>query len=436
MTWYYVISMRISIIGTGYVGTVTGACFAHLDNDVICVDVDQNRVDSMNKGIPPIYEEGLEELLGTHAGKNLRVTLDYDDAIANSDISFICVPTPTDEGGKIDLRFVKEASRSIGQRLKKKNPYHVVVVKSTVVPQTTQSVVTPILEEASGKKAGRDFGVGMNPEFLREGKAVYDFQNPDRIVIGGDDPKARSMIKSLYASYKCPILEVDTKTAEMIKYVSNAFLATKISFSNEVGNICKRLGIDTYKVMEGVGLDARISPFFLNSGLGFGGSCFPKDVKALIGKASDVSYEPVLLKTVLLVNDHQPQMLLRLLKLHVPDLKGKRIAVLGLAFKNDTDDIRESRAIPVIGSLLAEGAEVVAYDPMAAEHMKKVYSNIEYAKSADDALVGADACIIATEWAEFRKLDSFKNMRNPVVIDGRKMVDPASKNIIYEGICW
>lgn len=430
------IFMRISIIGTGYVGTVTGTCFAHLGNDVICVDVDAGRVESMNTGIPPIYEEGLEELLKAHAGKNLRATLDYDDAIANSDISFICVPTPTDESGKIDLRFVREASRSIGERLKNKSSYHVMVVKSTVVPQTTQSVVTPALEEASGKKAGRDFGVGMNPEFLREGKAVHDFMHPDRIVIGGDDPKAQAIIKSLYEGYKCPVLEVDTKTAEMIKYVSNAFLATKISFSNEVGNICKRLGIDTYKVMEGVGLDARISPFFLNSGLGFGGSCFPKDVKALIGKASDVDYEPVLLKTVLLVNDHQPQMLLRLLKLHAPDLKGKRIAVLGLAFKNDTDDIRESRAIPVIGSLLAEGAHVTAYDPMASEHMKRVYPNIEYAKTADEALVDADACIIATEWAEFRKLDSFEKMRKPIVIDGRKMIDPKGKNIIYEGICW
>lgn len=428
--------MRISIIGTGYVGTVTGTCFAQHGNDVICVDVDARRVESMNLGVPPIYEEGLEELLKAHAGKNLRATLDYDDAIANSDISFICVPTPTDESGKIDLRFVREASRSIGQRLKDKHSYHVVVVKSTVVPQTTQSVVTPILEEASGKKAGRDFGVGMNPEFLREGKAVHDFMHPDRIVIGGDDPKAQAVIKSLYSGHKCPVLEVDTKTAEMIKYVSNAFLATKISFSNEAGNICKRLGIDTYKVMEGVGLDARISPFFLNSGLGFGGSCFPKDVKALIGKAADVDYEPVLLKTVLLVNEHQPLMLLRLLKIHVPDLKGKRVAVLGLAFKNDTDDIRESRAIPVIGSLLAEGAKVVAYDPMAAEHMKRVYPSIEYAKTADEALVDADACIVATEWAEFRKLDSFHKMRKPVVIDGRKMIDPKGKNIIYEGICW
>lgn len=429
--------MRISIIGTGYVGTVTGACFAHLGKDVICMDVDGERVASINNGIPPIYEEGLEELLKAHAGKNLRATLDYDDAIAHSDISFICVPTPTDDSGKINLRFVREASLSIGQRLKNKDSYHVVVVKSTVVPQTTQSVVTPILEEASGKRAGRDFGVGMNPEFLREGKAVYDFMHPDRIVIGGDDPKARAVIKSLYEGYTCPILEVDTKTAEMIKYVSNAFLATKISFSNEVGNICKRLGIDTYKVMEGVGLDARISPFFLNSGLGFGGSCFPKDVKALIGKASDVNYEPILLKTVLKVNDNQPDMLLRLLKKHVPDLKNKRIAVLGLAFKNDTDDIRESRAIPVIGSLLAEGAHVAAYDPMATEHMKRVFPNIDYYRSADEALVGADACIIATEWAEFKKLNGqFSKMKKPIVIDGRKMVDPKGKNIIYEGLCW
>jgi UDPglucose 6-dehydrogenase len=431
------ISMKISIIGTGYVGTVTGVCFAHMGNDVICVDVDPKRVELINKGVPPLYEEGLEGLLKTYAGKNLRATLDYDDAIEHSDISFICVPTPTDDSGKIDLRFIKEASRSIGQRLKNKKTYHVVVVKSTVVPQTTQSVVTPILEESSGKKAGKDFGVGMNPEFLREGKAVYDFQNPDRIVIGGDDPKAQAVIKSLYAGNKCPTLMVDTKTAEMIKYVSNSFLATKISFSNEVGNICKRLGIDTYRVMEGVGLDARISPFFLNSGLGFGGSCFPKDVKALIGKASEINYEPILLKTVLRVNDDQPAMLLALLKKHVPDIKNKRIAVLGLAFKNDTDDIRESRAIPLIGSLLAEGATVVAYDPMAAEHMKRVFPGIEYDKTADEALKDADACIIATEWPEFKNLNGqFNGMNKRIVIDGRRMVDPAGKNIIYEGLCW
>jgi len=428
--------MRISIIGTGYVGTVTGACLAHQGNDVVCVDVDPRRVKMINTGIPPVYEEGLEELLKAHAGKNLRATLDYDDAIAHSDISFICVPTPTDEGGKIDLRFVREASRGIGQCIKNKASYHVVVVKSTVVPQTAQSVVTPILEEASGKRAGRDFGVGMNPEFLREGKAVHDFMHPDRIVIGGDDPRAQAIIKSLYSGYTCPVLAVDTKTAEMIKYVSNAFLATKISFSNEVGNICKRLGIDTYKVMEGVGLDARISPFFLNSGLGFGGSCFPKDVKALIGKASEINYEPKLLKTVLAVNDDQPGMLLQLLKKHVPILEGKRIAVLGLAFKNDTDDIRESRAIPVIGALLAERADVVAYDPMAAEHMKRVFPNIDYCESADEALIGADACIIATEWAEFKKLGGFNRMKKPIVIDGRKMVDPEGKDIIYEGLCW
>lgn len=428
--------MRISIIGTGYVGTVTGACFAHQGNDVTCVDVDPKRVDSLNRGVPPIYEEGLGKLLGEHAGKNLRATLDYGEAIADSDVSFICVPTPAGDDGRIDLRFVREASRSIGQRLKDKGSYHVVVVKSTVVPRTTRSVVTPILEEASGRKAGADFGVGMNPEFLREGKAVHDFMHPDRIVVGGDDPRAQAVIKSLYAGYDCPILETDTKTAEMIKYVSNAFLATKISFSNEVGNICKRLGIDTYEVMQGVGLDARISPYFLNSGLGFGGSCFPKDVKALVGEASGAGYEPLLLKTVLAVNDRQPQMLLGLLKRHVPDLKGKRIAVLGLAFKDDTDDVRESRAIPVIGALLAEGASVVAYDPMAAEAMRRVYPNIEYAGASGEALAGADACIIATEWAEFRNLAGFDRMRKPVVIDGRRMVDPEGKDIIYEGICW
>ncbi|HEY3274024.1 MAG TPA: UDP-glucose/GDP-mannose dehydrogenase family protein [Methanocella sp.] len=429
--------MRISIIGTGYVGTVTGTCFAHMGHEVTCVDVDPERVKKINAGVPPIYEEGLEELLRAHAGKNLKATLDYDAAIANTDISFICVPTPTDADGKIDLRFIREASRSIGQRLKAKKSYHVVVVKSTVVPGTTVGTATPLLEQESGKKAGVGFGMGMNPEFLREGKAVYDFQHPDRIVIGADDPRAAAVIRELYSGYTCPVLVTDTKTAEMIKYVSNAFLATKISFSNEVGNICKRLGIDTYQVMEGVGLDARISPHFLRSGLGFGGSCFPKDVKALIGKASEVDYEPLLLKTVLKVNDRQPEIAIGILKKHVPDLKGKKIAVLGLAFKNDTDDIRESRAIPLIGMLLSEGADVTAYDPMAAGHMKKVYPNIRYAAKAGDALDGADACLIATEWDEFGKLNGeFARMKKRIIIDGRKVVDPRGKDIIYEGLCW
>lgn len=429
--------MRISIIGTGYVGAVTGACFAHMGHEVVCVDVDPERVKKINAGVPPIYEEGLEELLRAHAGKNLRATLDYDAAIAGTDISFICVPTPTDESGKIDLRFIREASMSIGKRLKEKKSYHVVVIKSTVVPGTTSGVATPLLEQESGKKAGLGFGTGMNPEFLREGKAVHDFQHPDRIVIGADDPKAAAVIRELYSGYACPVLETDTKTAEMIKYVSNAFLATKISFSNEVGNICKRLGIDTYKVMEGVGLDARISPHFLRSGLGFGGSCFPKDVKALIGKASEVDYDPLLLKTVLKVNDRQPEIALRLLKKHVPDLREKKIAVLGLAFKDDTDDIRESRAIPLIGMLLAEGAVVTAYDRMAAEHMKKVYPNITYCPTAGDALEGADACLIATEWKEFGQLNGeFARMKSRIVIDGRNVLDPRGKDIIYEGLCW
>ena len=256
-------------------------------------------------------------------------------------------------------------------------------------------------------------------------------------MIGADDPKAAAVIRELYSGYTCPILTTDTKTAEMIKYVSNAFLATKISFSNEVGNICKRLDIDTYKVMEGVGLDVRISPHFLRSGLGFGGSCFPKDVKALIGKASEVDYEPLLLKTVLKVNDKQPEIAMLLLKKHVPDLKGKKIAVLGLAFKDDTDDIRESRAIPLIGMLLAEGALVTAYDRMAAEHMKKVYPNIDYRATAGDALDGADACLIATEWKEFSRLNGeFSRMKTKIVIDGRKVVDPRGKDIVYEGLCW
>jgi UDPglucose 6-dehydrogenase len=321
----------------------------------------------------------------------------------------------------------------------KKDGFHIVVVKSTVVPGTTEDVVLHLLEEHAGKTAGKDFGVAMNPEFLREGKAVYDFMNPDKIVVGGIDGRTISLVSELYRDLECEVTRTNPRTAEMIKYVNNSFLATKISFSNEVGNICKKLGIDTYEVMNAVGKDFRISEHFLNSGAGFGGSCFPKDVRALIGKAKELDYYPALLESVVEVNDLQPIQMLELLEDHVGDVKGKRIAVLGLAFKNDTDDIRESRSIPVIRKLLEKGALVAAYDPMASEHMKAVFEDITYCESAEESLKGADACLIMTEWVEFRKLDNeFSGMKGKVVIDGRKMIEPdkLEQDIIYEGICW
>ncbi|HHH80271.1 MAG TPA: UDP-glucose/GDP-mannose dehydrogenase family protein, partial [Thermoplasmatales archaeon] len=273
--------MNISIIGTGYVGLVTGACFAKLGNNVICVDIDEKKIEKINKGLSPIYEEGLEELLVENKNR-IHATKDYKYAIQNTDVTFICVGTPSKEDGSIDLKFVKKAAEEIGKQLKNKDKWHLVVMKSTVLPGTTRDVVLPLLEQYSGKKAGKDFGLTMNPEFLREGVAVKDFLEPDRIVIGYYDDKSRKVLKELYKDFSCPILETSLSAAEMIKYASNAFLATKISFINEIGNMCKKLDIDTYEVAEGMGLDKRIGRAFLDSGIGWGGSCFPKDLDALI----------------------------------------------------------------------------------------------------------------------------------------------------------
>ena len=427
--------MRISVIGTGYVGTVSAACFAELGHDVICVDIDKSKIDRINAGIPPIYEEGLSKLLEKHAGKRLSGTSDYDFAVENSDISFICVGTPSDSNGNIDLGIVRAASASLGDAMKTKNDYHVVVVKSTVVPETTEKVVLPIIEEHSGKSVG-GFGIAMNPEFLREGKAVYDFMNPDKIVVGSMDEKSGDIVSSIYSNLDCEVTRTKPRTAEMIKYVNNSFLATKISFSNEIGNICKQLDIDTYEVMSAVGTDFRIASHFLNAGAGFGGSCFPKDVKALIGKAKEIGYDPELLKSVIAVNEKQPTMMVALLKNKLINLNDKRIAVLGLAFKNDTDDIRESRSIPVIRELIDNGAEISVYDPMANENMKQIFQTIEYHKSAIDALQNADACLVMTEWDEFKTLDKeFGVMKNRLVIDGRHMLVHRD-SIEYVGLCW
>ena len=421
--------MNVSIIGTGYVGTVTGACLAELGHDVICVDIDQQKVDWINAGIAPIHEPGLSELLKKHAEIRLRATTDYNDAIPNSDLTFICVGTPSGEDGRIDLSIVRSASKSIGKALSDKRSYHVVVVKSTVVPETTEKVVAPLVR-------GENVGIAMNPEFLREGKAVYDFMNPDKIVVGGD-PRAVEMVASLYEGIPCEITRTDIRTAEMIKYANNSFLAAKISFANEIGNICKKLGIDVYDVMSAIGKDFRISEHFLNAGAGFGGSCFPKDVRALLGKAEEIGYDPMLLNAVIEVNEEQPIRMVKLLVEHIGDLRNRRIAVLGLAFKNDTDDIRESRSIPVITELLNLGAQVSAYDPLAELNMRKIFPEIDYCESALDALNGADACLIMTEWDEFRSLDKeFDAMKNLVVIDGRRVVSLDHGRGIYEGICW
>ena len=421
--------MNISIIGTGYVGLVSGACFAKFGNNVICIDIDKEKIEKINKGIAPIYEEGLEDILQKH-GNNIEATDNYSYAIKNSSITFICVGTPSKNDGSIDLEHIKKSTEEIAKLLKEKDSWHIVVVKSTVLPGTTKDIVLPILEKYSGKKAGVDFGLAMNPEFLREGVAVRDFLEPDRIVIGTYDEKTRKALNELYNDFSCPVVETKLSEAEMIKYASNCFLATKISFMNEIGNFCKRLGIDSYKVADGMGLDNRIGRAFLNSGIGWGGSCFPKDLHALLAWAKGEKEESKMIKSAIEVNDLQPLKLIELLKKHIPNLNGKTIGVLGLAFKPNTDDVRESRAIPIVDRLLKEGANIKAHDPKAMNNFKKLQPGIKYCDSPEEVL-NSDAVLITTAWDEFRNL----RYNGKIVIDGRKL-DEAKTARIYEGVCW
>jgi len=421
--------MRLSIIGTGYVGLVTGACFAKIGHSVICVDIDPEKVQKINKGISPIYEEGLENLLSTYKDK-ITATIDYKDALENSDVTFLCVGTPSMTNGSIDVSYLKEATKQIATILKNKKNWHLIVVKSTVLPGTTQQIVLPILEQHSGKKIGTDFGLAMNPEFLKEGVAIQDFLQPDRIVIGYYDERSRTTLRELYKNFTCPFVETSLSAAEMIKYASNAFLATKISFINEIGNLCKHLGIDTYEVATGMGLDSRIGRPFLDSGIGWGGSCFPKDIDALLAWAKEIKEPTRIIHSTKEVNTDQPLRLVKILQKHIPRLKGKTIGILGLAFKPDTDDIRDSRAIPIVKELLRKGARIKAYDPEAIDNFKALFPTIEYSKSATDVL-SADAILITTKWKEFTTL----NFQGKIVIDGRRLT-PAKNAKIYEGVCW
>jgi len=422
---------KISIIGTGYVGLITGAGFAKLGHKVICVDIDQEKVDKINNKEPPIYEKGLKEMLNEVIPKNLEATTNLNKAILNSQITFICVGTPSRKKGDTYFKQLDTVSKEIGAALNEKNKPHLVVVKSTVVPETTEKMVIPLIEETSGKKYGIHFGAVMSPEFLREGSALEDFFNPDRIVIGSSDPRSLKTIKLLYKDFKCPILETSFKEAEMIKYASNSFLATKLSFINEIGNVCKRLGINTNVIAKGVGLDYRISPHFLRAGIGFGGSCFPKDVSALVFKATEVGYNTRLLRAVLDVNRDQPLRLLEILENTGP-LKARKIAILGLAFKAGTDDTRESPALSIIKELLLEESKLHIYDPMAMEPVKRLFPHLNYEKTAQDAVDNADLILILTEWPEFKKV----NYGDKLVIDGKNLFDNNNKPKNYEGICW
>jgi UDPglucose 6-dehydrogenase len=441
--------VRVSIIGTGYVGLVSGVGLAAVGHDVTCVDIDEAKVDLINKGVPPIYEDGLEELLGQLVGRRLRAVTDLATAVRDTDLTLIAVGTPFD-GERIGLGYIETAARQIGEALADKGSYHVVVVKSTVVPGTTEKVVLPILEAASGLQAGPDFGVGMNPEFLREGDALSDFMHPDRIVLGGIDGRTHDALAELYQPFAgTETLRTTPSTAEMIKYTANSLLATLISFSNEIANLSAEVGVDATEVMRGVHLDKRFTPIledgtriwpgattYLEGGCGFGGSCFPKDVKALIAYGDEHGSPMDILRAVIGVNETQPQRMLDLLERHLPEVRGHTVTVLGMAFKPGTDDIRESPSLPVTNELLARGALVTVHDPIARDEVAKIFGDrVRYADDLQSAVDGADAILLMTRWEQYRRLPELLADRaeQPVVVDGRRLLERDSV-ARYEGI--
>jgi UDPglucose 6-dehydrogenase len=436
--------MRVSIIGAGYVGLVTGACLAEKGHEVVCVDIDEGKVAAVNSATSPIHERGLDDLLRRNVGSRLRATGDLPRAVFDTDLSIIAVGTPVSEG-EVDVEPIYAAVSEIGAALREKADYHVVAVKSTVVPGTTSEVLLPILENTSAKRAGVDFGVGVNPEFLREGHAVHDFMTPDRIVLGGIDGRTIAALEDLYACFDgVELIRTNATTAEAIKYASNALLATMVSFANEFGNLCAELGdVDAMTVMRGVHLSRNLSvplgglapiSSYLVPGCGFGGSCLPKDVTALVAHGRRHGQRMALLEAVLEVNANQPREVITLLERHLPALDKARIAVLGLAFKPDTDDIRDSPALRVIELLLEEGASVQVYDPVVPEVAVKAH---RFRSCADllEAVRDVEAVVLVTRWSDFEALPDILAELDPqpIVIDGRRMLDPQSVER-YDGI--
>ncbi|MGA3058953.1 MAG: UDP-glucose/GDP-mannose dehydrogenase family protein [Candidatus Bathyarchaeia archaeon] len=426
---------KISVIGAGYVGLCTAVGFASKGYNVTTSDVDAKKAEKINRGIPPFHEPGLQQKLKDCIQKGTLKSFinQTEKAVSESDMTFVTVGTPSKIDGGIDLSYIESAAHDIGKALKQKNSYHVIIIKSTVVPGTTQSIVKSILEKETKKTCGEEFGLCMAPEFLRQGSAFQDTLNADRVVIGSYDKQSGDVLEELYKDFYSahvpPIIRTTLSTAELIKYASNAMLATKISFINTIANICEKIpGADVKDVAAAIGLDKRIGPLFLDAGLGYGGSCFPKDVKALIASSIAFHYFPELLESVETVNNSQPLKAVQFCKQQLGNIEGKKIAILGLAFKPDTDDMREARVIPIIDQLLKESAEVTAYDPVAVPTAKVIFKNkIQYANSALDCIKNADCCIIVTEWPEFQKLtpdDFMKNMKQPILIDGRRIYNP------------
>jgi UDPglucose 6-dehydrogenase len=417
--------MNITMIGAGYVGLTTGTCFANLGNNVICMDVDQKKIDMLNKGEMPFFEPGLKEMVEQNVKENrLSFTTDIEKSVKSSDIIFLCVGTPSGPDGKAELRYMYEAAKKIGVYM---NAYKVIVDKSTVPVGTADKVRAHIKDNLAGK---HEFDLVSNPEFLREGFAITDFTIPDRIVIGVESEKAREIMTKVYKPIERtgrPIMFTDIKTAELIKYASNAMLATRISFMNMLAPLCENVRGDVKMVAKGMGLDNRIGPRFLQAGVGYGGSCFPKDVRAMINTLEERGINADILKAVDVVNEQQKRSLVPKLKKFLPDLKGKKVAIWGLAFKPRTDDMREAASITVIQQLLDEGGKVKAFDPVARKVAESVFDNIEYAYTPYEACEGCDALIIITEWDEFRTLDFEvvkKMLKQAIIIDGRNVYEP------------
>jgi UDPglucose 6-dehydrogenase len=441
---------RLAIVGAGYVGLVTGACLAETGVEVVCVDLDPDRVSAIKSGVAPFHEPGLDDILVRVAGARLTATTDLAAALRGADIIMLAVGTPSKDGA-IDLAQIREAAERVGRLLSAAADYPVVVVKSTVVPGTTRDVITPLLEAASGGTVGRDLGVAVNPEFLTEGTAVEDFRSPDRIVIGADDDRSGDRVAGLYEAFAgVPILRVNSSTAEMIKYASNALLATLISFTNELANLGAAIGgIDTVEVMAGVHASRyltmsgnsgpTIAPIatFLEAGAGFGGSCLPKDTAALIARGEELGQSMRVLRAVESVNRDQPDELVALVARTVGSLSGARVAVLGLSFKPDTDDVRESPAFPIIAGLIDRGATVTAHDPVAITSAQRVLGHLPVRFEPDlaTAMTDADAIVIVTRWDDYKRVPALLADRAAAipVIDGRRMLRPDSVDR-YSGI--
>jgi len=424
---------KIAIIGAGCVGLTTGLGFVYLGHKVVCIDKDKNKIQKLKEGIIPIFEQGLDKILKKYK-RNIEFTTNLKDAVKKNEIIFICVGTPSKKDGSIELTQFKEAVRDIAAAL---NGYKVIVNKSTVPIGTGDWTKKEIKKYYSG-----EFSVVSNPEFLREGSALKDFLEPDRIVIGVEDKKAEEIMLDIYSSINAPKLVVDIKSAELIKYAANAFLATKISFINEIANICEKVGGDVKKIAVGIGLDRRIGPKFLNAGIGYGGSCFPKDIDGLIKIADHKKYNFRLLKAVSIVNKNQQKNFVRKIKKILKKVKGKTVGIWGLAFKPNTDDIRKSPAIEIIKKLQKAGYKIQVYDPVAMKNAQKELSkkNIKFCKTPFEAVTNSDVLALATEWPEFSEIDMKKIkklMRHPNIIDGRNIFESEELKKLgfyYEGM--